>query len=240
MRALRISLIVVVVLAVLATIADRVALYVTQNEVASRVQDRLGLENEPSVSIKGIPFLTQVLDSELGHVDLGVKSYIATVDEQEVSIQNLDVELNDVELTGGFTEATAATAHGEGIISYTELTRAYGELLALSGNGFGVEFEYAGDGRLLLVLQASALGQTLDVGEVTGEVNLEDDKVSLTVDEDELPDLPGEDVRRTAQEQINQERTIAGLPEGLSLTDLEPTEEGLRVVVDGENMRVSG
>lgn len=240
MRALRISLIVVVVLAVLAVVADRVALYVTQGEVASRVQDRLALDGEPDVSIKGFPFLTQVLGGELDHVDLGIGSYGATVDDQELNIHDLDVDLDEVTLTGGFTEATAARAHGEGMISYTELTRAYGELLALSGNGFGVEFEYAGDGRLLLVLQASAMGQTLDVGEAAGELRLADGHVTLSVAEEEIPDLPSQDMRDAVQRQLDQERTIAGLPEGLELSALEPTEEGLRIIVDGRNMTVSG
>ncbi|RMI40867.1 LmeA family phospholipid-binding protein [Streptomyces triticirhizae] len=240
MRALRISLIVVVVLAVLAVVADRVALYVTQGEVASRVQDRLGLEREPDVSINGFPFLTQVLGSELDDVHLGINSYAATVDGQELSIHDLDIELDNVTLTGGFTQATAARAHGEGMISYTELTRAYGELMALSGNGFGVEFEYAGDGQLLLVLQASAMGQTLDIGEVAGDLVLEGGKVTLSVDEDEIPDIGSEEMRESARAQLDQERTIAGLPEGLELTSLEPTEEGLKVTVDGENMTVSG
>ncbi|KAB8166994.1 DUF2993 domain-containing protein [Streptomyces sp. 3MP-14] len=240
MRALRISLIVVVVLAVLAVVADRVALYVTQGEVASRVQDRLGLEKEPDVSINGFPFLTQVLGSELDDVHLGISSYAATVDDQELSIHDLDIELDNVTLTGGFTQATAARAHGEGMISYTELTRAYGELMALSGNGFGVEFEYAGEGQLLLVLQASAMGQTLDIGELAGDLVLEGGKVTLSVDEDEIPDVGSAEMQESARAQLDQERTIAGLPDGLELTSLEPTEEGLKVTVDGENMTVSG
>ncbi|WP_062208128.1 DUF2993 domain-containing protein [Streptomyces sp. NBRC 109706] len=239
MRALRISLIVIVVLAVLAVVADRVALYVTQGEVASRAQDRLGLESEPSISIKGFPFLTQVMGSQLDRVDLGINSYQASVDGQQLNIHDLDVQLTDVELTSGYTSAVASEAHGEGMISYDELTRAYGELLALQGNGFGVEFEYAGDGRLLLVLQASAMGQTLDVGEAAGDLVLENGTVTLSVAEEEIPDIGGERVQQTVREQLDQQRTISGLPDGLGLTSLEPTERGLKVTVDGENMSLS-
>ncbi|MDT0270829.1 DUF2993 domain-containing protein [Streptomyces sp. DSM 44915] len=240
MRALRISLIVVVVLAVLGVVADRVALWVTEGEVAARAQDRLGLASEPAVSIKGFPFLTQVLGSELDRVTLGVGDYAASVDDQELNIHDLDIELDNVELSDGYRRATAETAHGEGMISYAELTRAYGELLAVSGNGFGVEFEYAGEGRLQLVLQASALGQTLDVGEVTGELRLDGEVVTLGVAEGELPDIANDQLREAVHGQLDQERTISGLPEGLAVSALEPSEDGLRVIVDGADVTVGG
>ncbi len=238
MRALRISLIIFGVLVVLAIVADRVALWIAEGEVASRARDTLGLTEEPSVSVKGFPFLTQVVGGSLDRVDLGLDEYTAQVDDQELTVQELDVQLTDVELTDGYTGAVAGRAEGEGLIGYEELTRAYGELFALSGNGFGVEFGHAEGGRLLLTLQATVLGQSLDVGEVPGDIVLDGDTVRLEVAEEAIPDTGGEEVQAAIREQLDQERTLSGLPEGLSLDSLEPTPDGISLGITGSNIEI--
>ncbi|ONK13471.1 DUF2993 domain-containing protein [Streptomyces sp. MP131-18] len=238
MRALRISLIIFGVLIVLAIVADRVALWIAEGEVASRARDTLGLTEEPSVSVQGFPFLTQVVGGNLDRVDLGLDEYTAQVDDQELVVQELDVQLNDVELTDGYSGAVAGRAEGEGLIDYEELTRAYGELLAISGNGFGVEFGYAEEGRLLLTLQATVLGQSLDVGEVPGEIVLDGDTIRLEVDDAAIPDTGGEEVQAAIREQLDQERTLSGLPDGLTLDEVEPTQDGLSLGITGSNVEI--
>ncbi|WP_326597598.1 LmeA family phospholipid-binding protein [Streptomyces sp. NBC_01803] len=240
MRALRISLIVFGALLVLALIADRIALFIAQGEVASQARETLELSSEPDVSIKGFPFLTQVLGSHLDRVDLGLDGYEALVDDQMLTLEELDVRLEDVELGSGYSSAVAERAGGEGLISWEELTRAYGELLAVSGNGFGVEFGYAEDGRLLLTLQASVLGQSLDVGEVTGDIVLENGSIRLEVADEDIPDTGGPEVQAAIREQLDIEREIAGLPDGLSLDSLEPTEDGLALTITGSDVDITG
>ncbi|WP_165956118.1 DUF2993 domain-containing protein [Streptomyces hainanensis] len=236
MRALRISLIVLGVLAVLAVIADRVAVRFAQSEVASQARTSLGLTSEPSVTINGFPFLTQALGRDLNHVTLGLDDYQAEVDGQALTISELSADLRDVEIAGDFSGATAERAEGDGLISYEEMTRAYGELLAVSDSGFGVEFGYTGDGRLLLTLQATAFGQTVDVGEVPGELVLEDEAVRLQVNEDDIPDVGGADVQSMIREQLDTGRTITGLPDGVDLDTVEPTEDGVRITISGANV----
>ncbi|MDT0442032.1 LmeA family phospholipid-binding protein [Streptomyces johnsoniae] len=238
MRALRISLIIFGVLIVLAIVADRVALWIAEGEVASRARDTLGLTEEPSVSVQGFPFLTQVAGGSLDRVDLGLDEYTAQVDDQELVVSQLDVRLNDVELTDGYSSAVAGRAEGEGLIDYEELTRAYGELLAISGNGFGVEFGYAEEGRLLLTLQATVLGQSLDVGEVPGEIVLDGDTIRLEVDDAAIPDTGGEEVQAAIREQLDQERTLSGLPDGLTLDEVEPTQDGLSLGITGSDVEI--
>ncbi|MDT0343361.1 LmeA family phospholipid-binding protein [Streptomyces litchfieldiae] len=238
MRALRISSIIFGVLVVLAIVGDRVALWIAEGEVASRARDTLGLASEPSVSVKGFPFLTQVAGGHLDRVDLGLDAYAAQVDGQTLTVSDLSVELEGVELTDGYTGAVAERADGGGLVSYEELTRAYGELLAVSGNGFGVEFGYAEGGRLLLTLQASMMGQSLDVGEVTGDIVLENGTLTLEVDEEEIPDTGGPEVQQAIRDQLDQEHTISGLPDGLTLDSVQPTQEGLALTVTGSNMTI--
>ncbi|WP_165953618.1 DUF2993 domain-containing protein [Streptomyces sp. 8K308] len=236
MRALRISLIILGVLAVLAVIADRVAVRVAQSEVASQARSTLGLSSEPSVTINGFPFLTQALGRHLNHVTLGLDDYEAEVDGQALLISELSADLRDVEIAGDFSSATAERADGEGLISYEEMTRAYGELLAAGDSGFGVEFGYAGDGQLLLTLQATAFGQTLDVGEVPGELVLDGDSVRLSVDDSDIPDVGGEQIQGAIREQLDTGRTITGLPDGVNLDSVDPTEDGVRITISGSNM----
>ncbi|MDT0322114.1 LmeA family phospholipid-binding protein [Streptomyces millisiae] len=223
-------------LAVLAVIADRVAVRFAQSEVASQARSSLGLTSEPSVTINGFPFLTQALGRDLNHVTLGLDDYEAEVDGQALMISELSADLRDVEIAGDFSGATAERADGEGLVSYEEMTRAYGELLASGDSGFGVEFGYGDGGQLLLTLQASAFGQTLDIGEVPGELVLDGEAVRLQVDDADIPDVGGEQVQAAIREQLDTGRTITGLPEGVSLDSVEPTEDGVRITISGSNV----
>jgi hypothetical protein len=239
-KSVRISLIVLGVLAALFVAADRLAVYLAENEVANRGRDALGLSETPSVSINGFPFLTQVAGGSVDEVDLGVSSYQAQVDGQSVTVRDLSVRLNDTEFSDSYTRAVATTAEGEGIIDYAELSRAYGELLAAHDNGLTVEFGYAEGGRLGITLQASMLGQSLDLGEMAGDIVLVDDRVKLQVDEDEIPDGGGPEMERQIREQLDVERTVDGLPNGLRLRALEPTPDGLRLTATGSDVELVG
>lgn len=233
MRALRISLVVLAVLAGLFTGADRVAVLLVEGEIASRAHRGLELAEEPDASVKGFPFLTQVAGGELDRVDLGITDYEAQVDGQSLNVERLDLRLHGVELSDGYSRAVAVRADGTGLIGYAELSRAYGELLEVGAGGFGVTFGYAGDGRLLLTLQAEVLGQRLDVGEITGDILLEGSSVRLEVDESELPDAAPEQLRQAVREQTRVQRTLSGLPDGLSLESVRPVEDGLELGITG-------
>lgn len=238
MRALRISLIVVGVLLVLAVAADRVALFIAQGEVASRAKTTLGLAEEPDVSIKGFPFLTQVLNRHLDHVALGLDEYQAQVDGSRLTIRELDADLRDVTITGGFSGAVAESATGEGLIDYPELTRVYGELLGTQDNGVSVDFSPADDGRLLLSVQASLLGRSVHVGDVEADLVVEHDTVRLHVDEEDIPDTGSERVRQMVTERLNQEHPVSGLPVGLTLDSATPTADGVRIDVVGSDVEI--
>ncbi|MEO3753436.1 DUF2993 domain-containing protein [Streptomyces sp. B6B3] len=234
MRALRISLIIFGVLVVLLIVADRVAVWVAEGEVASKARDSLGLSEEPSVSIEGFPFLTQMAGQHLDKVQLGVDSYQAQVDGQSITLHDLDIEVRDTELEG-FSSAVASEADGTGLIDYEEMTRAYGELLGSEANGFGATFEYAGDNLLRVNLQAAVMGQNVDVGDVTGELVVEGDQVRMEIIEENVPDsIPGGDAM--VEDQLGQGRTISGLPDGLELESLVPGEDGVTVHIRGTDV----
>ncbi|WP_432052503.1 LmeA family phospholipid-binding protein [Streptomyces xiamenensis] len=243
MRALRISLIVLVVLGVLFTAADRLSVSWAENEVASRAQTSLGLSETPDVSIKGFPFLTQIAGKNLSRVDVGVSSYPAQVDGTAVTVEQLDIELRDLKLGSNFSTATARHADGTGLITYEELSRAYGELLGSESTGLGVSFGPAEDGRLLITLQASVMGQRINVGDVPGDITLEGDRVRVEVDTEALTGIPDSvlpQVETLIQEQAGVERTIFGLPNGLALSSVTPGPEGLELTVTGSDLSLVG
>jgi hypothetical protein len=73
---------------------------------------------------------------------------------------------------------------------------------------------------------------------VIGELVVEGDQVSMEVVDDDIPDaIPGGEA--LVREQLGTERTISGLPDGLSLDSVEPTEEGLLIGIAGNGVPLS-
>ncbi|MFR9722608.1 DUF2993 domain-containing protein [Streptomyces sp. MS19] len=239
MRALRITSIILGILIVLAVAADRVTVGIAEGEVASRLQSTYGLAEEPDVKIQGFPFLTQVAGRHLDHVDAHLNAYDATVDGQALTVADLAIELRDVEINGSFSEVVAGTATGDGLISYEELTRAYGELLGGADNGFAVEFRQGEGDQVLLALQVSVAGQSLTLDEIPGSLVVTDGAITLDVDEadiPELPEIPGVDASAAVREQLNASHRIEGLPAGLTLDSLTPGADGVRADVSGADI----
>ncbi|GAA3371947.1 hypothetical protein GCM10017744_101550 [Streptomyces antimycoticus] len=111
MRALRITLIVVVILGGLFVAADRIAVYIAESKAADKIKSSQGLTTTPNVSIKGFPFLTQVAGKELDEVDVGVDGLTtATGDGRSVRVTELDAKLHNVRISGSFSSASADRA----------------------------------------------------------------------------------------------------------------------------------
>lgn len=242
MRALRISLIVIVVLGLLFVAADRVALYLAQDEVAAKVQSSLDLPEEPEVSVRGFPFLTQLAGKNLRQVDLGVTGFEASVDGEKTIVDQLDLKLRDVELTNGYSDAVARHAEGSGLITYEELTRAYGELFAVSDSGLGFTFGYAGDGQVSLSLEANVLGQNIELQDMSGTIFLDGGNVWLDIEEiPDLPEIPGvPDPNAMIREQVGTQRAIGGLPDGLALAGVTATKDGVALEITGSDVGLNG
>lgn len=107
MRALRILLVVVVVLAGVFIAVDRAAVYFAESEAADRVVVQGARIGSTDVSIKGFPFLTQVAGSELDEVDVKVTGIETSAGGRTLRISRMNAELRQVRLTDGFSGATA-------------------------------------------------------------------------------------------------------------------------------------
>lgn len=237
MRALRIGLILLVIFGGLLVAADRVAVRMAEGEVASKARSGLGLEEEPGVSIKGFPFLTQFLGNELDQVDLDLDSYQVRVDEQAGTVQDLSIQLYDVRLENGYSRAVAARATGSGVISYAEMAE-----LTANGDTFGVAFAHAGDGQveLRITVMGRAVGPSM-----IGDVTVEGDVVRFVVEEiPSFADIPVigsiDGIEGQIRDRIDRDRQITGLPSGVELSGLEATEDGLVLSVSGTDVDLSG
>ncbi|MEU1438399.1 DUF2993 domain-containing protein [Streptomyces sp. NPDC005786] len=229
MRALRILLIVVVVLAGVFIAVDRAAVYFAESEAADRVVVPGARTGSTDVSIKGFPFLTQVAGSELDEVDVKVTGIEATAAGRSLRISRMDAELHQVRLTDGFSGATAARATGTAVISYEDLTKAAAD---------GVAVEYGGNGKVKVTGAVNILGRTLSRS-VLSTVTLVDGH-TVRVHADKVPGegIPG--LEGLVREKTDFEREVGTLPNGLKLERIQPTADGLEISVTGTDVRLAG
>jgi hypothetical protein len=104
MRALRIFLIVVVILGVLFVVVDRVAVHFAEGEAAGKLKT------------------TEDLAST---VEVGIKDYDASTGTagKAIRIEDLKADMKGVAFTGDYSSATARTATGTALVSYSELLK---------------------------------------------------------------------------------------------------------------------
>ncbi|MFF5333825.1 DUF2993 domain-containing protein [Streptomyces sp. NPDC013181] len=231
MRALRISVVVLVVLAAVFTVVDRVAVYVVESQAEDRVRVQGARIGSTDISIKGFPFLTQVAGSELDEVEVRLTGIETRAGGRALRISTMDAELRDVRLSDGFSGATAARADGTAVISYEDLTEAASD---------GVAVEYGGNGKVKVTGTVSipVLGRAVSRS-VLSTVTLVDGH-TVRVHADKVPGegIPG--LERLVREKTDFERRVGGLPNGLKLEKIQPTAEGLEIAVTGTDVRLAG
>jgi len=97
---------VVIVLLILLVVADRVALAVTENEMASQFQSN-GFPVKPSVTIQGFPFLTQLAGKDFKQVDISASNIPAG----PVTISTVHATATGMHISGFSSNATATIDH---------------------------------------------------------------------------------------------------------------------------------
>ncbi|MFF4352592.1 DUF2993 domain-containing protein [Streptomyces sp. NPDC001530] len=225
-RWVKVLAITVVVLAVLFTVIDRVAVHYADKEAAQLAKEKYGYENTTDgyldVGIEGFPFLTQAAGGDFGHVTLTAgKFYVDTTTNAQggyLHIDRLRLDLRDVKvgsLTARSAEANLAT--GTLTLSYKELS--------------GVVTRLAGDGGPLQVSQApGSSGQAARVkvsGTVggtplnsTGTLLAQGSELSLTV--------PGAERASTVWR--------VSLPAGVGFTAARATAQGVEISLAGHQV----
>lgn len=236
MRALRRSVIVVLVLAALFVATDRVAAWVASRAVADQVGNQLGgydIQSTPDADIGGFPFLTQVASGTYEEVTVR----IAEADVEQLSLRDIELVATSVDapmaaLIAGSGQVLAEQLAGTGVVDYASLAARTGL------NGLELS---AGDGDSVDVrLPTDVLGRSIVlVG--TGVIDVTDGAIVFRVEE-----LTPEDSEELPPEAMVVLERLAGsppitlpippLPYDLTVESAEPTDDGLAVALSAPDV----
>ncbi|AEW94909.1 MULTISPECIES: LmeA family phospholipid-binding protein [Streptomycetaceae] len=241
-RGIRILLILVVVVVGLLVAADRIALSVAESKAADRIQSAEGLSAKPGVSVKGFPFLTQVLAKNLDEVtvsatDLHPNGTTVEGATGPLTIARFDADLRDVRINSDFSSAVADTASGTALVSYADLTKAAPSGVSVSYGGT----DSSGKGRVKVTgsITLPVLGQTLHRS-VLSEISL-DGGNAVRLRAQEIPGgdaVPGLD--QLVRSKTDFTRRLSGLPHGIQLSSIRATLQGVEITLTGKNVSLTG
>lgn len=115
----RIMILVIALLVVLGLLLglDRAAAAITADRIAATLQKQ-GFPVQPTVTVEGFPFLTQLISR---HLD-GVKVVAPEFPVGSVTA-SIDVHATDITLDSGYQSGTIAQVNGTGLITFASLAR---------------------------------------------------------------------------------------------------------------------
>jgi hypothetical protein len=105
-----------IILLILLTIGDRIALAVAENQFADQAVKN-GMPVKPSVTIEGFPFLTQLVARDFRRVDISANN----VPAGPVNITSVKATLNGMHLNSSFNGATVDHITATGFVSFSAL-----------------------------------------------------------------------------------------------------------------------
>jgi hypothetical protein len=149
------ALFTVIVLLILLVIGDRVALAVTENDMASQFQAN-GLPVKPSVTIEGFPFLTQLAAKDFNKVDISASN----VPAGPVTINSIHATINGLHISSYSSTASAKVDH----MTATAFI-SFGALAAAGGVGGGSGITVTPDGANKVKITAGLGGVFSDTEE---------------------------------------------------------------------------
>lgn len=231
------------VLAGLLVVADRVAAGVAERAIADQVRQELTKQNAqsaaPEVEVGGFPFLTQVLDGRYERISIVLTDVRGSVQGDAVSLPRLDVDARNVRasldtIRSGQGEVVAETVDGTGTISYQSLA----ELLDRPGLTLGER-----DGKLAVTAPVDILGLKLTVTGTADVTVGKDGKVSLRFNDLNAEGLPAVPLARAALNNyakgISIDVPLPDLPFQLAVREVKPLPEGLAVTAAAKNVPIN-
>ncbi|MFI9048071.1 DUF2993 domain-containing protein [Streptomyces sp. NPDC053427] len=230
MRALRVLLVIVVILGALFVIGDRVAVNYAEGMAADKIRSSQGLEKTPEVSIKGFPFLTQIVGRNLTEVDAELGGMSANADGHTLRVDRLSAQFHDVTLGSDYTSIeSAASATGNAHISYADLTKAAGGQVKIS---------YAGEKNGRSQVKISPNVPVLNTLEVTGSLTVSGNTVTLRADEIPAMCQALPRCQQSVRSQTDHKWQLTQLPGNLKLDKVVTKADGISLTASGTDVKL--
>ncbi|MFF0622900.1 DUF2993 domain-containing protein [Streptomyces sp. NPDC004296] len=233
MRALKVLLVLVVIFGGLFVAADRVAVNLAESKAADKLRSMQGVTSTPEVSIKGFPFVTQVVGRNLDEVDADLDHVSARSEGRTLTLRHLSAQFRDVALSNDFTSIeSAASASATAEISYPDMTNAAGG---------GVKITYGGEKNGRSQVKISPNVPLLSSFDVTGTIEIvHGDTVQVRADS--IPAmcraLPG--CESKVRSQTDHGWKLDQLPGSLKLEKVTTTAQGITVTASGTDVKLTG
>jgi hypothetical protein len=208
--------------------ADRIALLVAEDQLASRIQSSQHLSQKPDVSIAGFPFLTQVVARDFPHATVDIHGLTANT----LTITDLHADLRGVHVNSGFNAATVDTLVATAELSYSDIGKALSSQLNVQGIQAGtVQVSKAGTDQVKASydLLGATISATVDVS-LAGVNTLEFRSVSFNTPLSGLGLSP---------QNFDIKYNLGALPFGINLTGLTFTDSGAEITATGSHVDLS-
>lgn len=243
----RVLLVLALVVIVLAIAADRIGVVVAEHEIASQTRSQLASEDvtvggDPTVTISGVPFLTQVL---AGHYDK-INIVVPAPASKGISLTSLNVTATGVNaptntVMSGNGQIEADKVVGTGQIAWSSFTEMV-DLSALRQYGIDpttLHVSGTDDGRITLSVPVSIAGKSF-TAIATGVISVTNGLVhvritDLSTDDDTLPPIVKQQF--TAIEQaLTFDARIPALPYNLKISSVRATSVGISVTANATHV----
>jgi hypothetical protein len=210
------ALFVIIVLLILATIGDRVANAIAENEIASQFVKN-GFPVKPSVTIEGFPFLTQLIAHDIHDIDISASN----VPAGPVTITSVKGKMTGVHLNSSFNGGKVDHITGTLFVSFASLAAA-------GGGGTGTGISMSADGTDMVKITADVAGQPID-SEVAKVTQTGPSEISVQVQQSGSP-LSG---LLTSFGSFT--IPIPKLPAGMRVTGVSVTSQGITASAAANN-----
>jgi hypothetical protein len=235
---------IVLVIAGIVVVADRVAAKAASNELKSRIEAELVSRDVTysslDVQVEGTPFLTQVAEGRYDSITIDMTEVRLPAGEDrsanlpELHVVATGVNADTAELVQGTASVVAEEVSGNAVVSYDTLR----ELLDLSAYRLS-EVTFSQDkGALKAAATADVAGLTLPI-EAVADVSVVDGEIQIQLRDARAIGLPVPDLAKGFLEDLVSNVLVAKLPPlpfGLTLDELSVAADGLAITATGHDV----
>ncbi|CCG05324.1 DUF2993 domain-containing protein [Blastococcus saxobsidens] len=209
--------------------SDLLARRAAEGVVAQALQERTGTVEEPSVKVRGLFFLPQVLRGRYDEVEIAMEGVVSgplRIDAVDARLEDVYLSFHDL-LLGDTDRLLVVDTEAEVFLSYEDLNR----YLELTGRPLALEA--ADPGELRVIGAVEVLGATV---EASADVALGADGGSLVVEPTRFGGVRG--LSGVSELLLGQRFTfrvpLDPLPFAQEITGVEATDSGVVVDVTGD------